>query len=188
MTEFDPNAIINPSSGLYGRNPTHVDIAKTARDQEELAKAVREAGASNVPIVYDYRNVDLKNPPPLMGITKIRNMSLEEATGFCKSMLRSKPNITKLHIKLGEYPRTQRIENGKIRALNSTQPRYYSEIGEKVADILTDKSMLIVELLYVVHATEPFSASAVAYGTNQTDYSNNELFGPLIELDYIKLT
>jgi len=187
---IDPDAKINPSSGIYARNPTHAVEAQYAENQSDIVKAIKDSGVKRMTITYDYSEIDPKTPLPLMGIMKVREMEPESAVRFCKNLMRSRPNIFKVHIKLGNYPSVRRIDNVKTRLLNSNKPRFHTEIGEKMGDLLADKAMLITEINYVVHNADTgyFSATAEVYGVSSEEYENDELFSPTITFEFIKTT
>lgn len=179
---------INKSSGLPYRNPTHVEEAENAEDQADIVKAIKNTGVKQMVVTYDYKNMDKQSPPPLAGITKIKEMTPEEAIEYCKSLLRSKPNIFRIDIKLGDYPSQKRISNSKTNLLNSSRPRFHTELGEKLGEIITDKTMLVTQIIYKVNSVEAgqYSAQAEVYGTNIEEYENEELFGPIIQFEFIK--
>ena len=186
----DTNAIKNPSTGMPTRNPSHIAEADSAADQSELVQSIRDTGVKRMVVKYDYSNLDKQSPPPLAGITKIREMSQEQAVALCKSLMRSKPNIFKVHIKLGEYGSARRLENQKTRMLNSSKARFHTEVAEKLGDLLSDKNMLVSEVKYQVHNAEPglFRATAEVYGVNTEEYFDDEIFDPTIEFEFIKTT
>ena len=190
VENFNPNSVRNPSSGLLGRNPTHIDLASYAEDQSDIVKAIKDTGVKRMQITYEYADIDPTNPPPLMGITKIRTMSTESAQKFCKNLMRARPNIFKLHIKLGDYPKAKRINDGKVRVLSSNRPRFHTEIGEKLGDIISDPNLRVTEVLYVVHNADPgyFNATAEVYGTTDEEYADDKLFKPIISFEFIKTT
>jgi hypothetical protein len=184
--------VINPSNGLFGVNPTHQEIAKESADQSEIVKAITNSGSgvSRMRVTYNYKDLDATDPLPLSGILKIREMSVEQAQRFCKTLMRSRPNIFKVEIKLGDYPSARRIDNFKTRTLDSDKPRFHTELGEKIGDILADKSMFVTHLVYTVNNAEVgnFSATAEVYGTNTEEYEKDELFNPVISFEFIKHT
>ena len=179
---------INPSTGLVYRNPTHIMEANNADDQSEIVKSIRATGVKRMVVKYDYSDIDKQSPPPLAGITKIREMTPERAKNYCKQLMRSKPNIFRMNIKLGDYPNQRRIDNSKTRLLNANKARFNTEIGEKLGGILADKTMLVTEVKYNVENTEPgmFNAIAEVYGTTEEEYNNDELFKPTITFEFIK--
>ena len=187
---FDPNAVINPSSGLISRNTTHQELASYAETQSDIVKAIKNTGVKRMRITHEYSNVDMINPPPLMGITKIREMSIESAQKFCKSLMRSRPNIFKVHIKLGDYPSATRLGGPKVQVLNSNRPRFHTEIGEKIGDLLSDKTLRTTEITYTVNNADPgyFSAIAEVLGTTEEEYKDDKLFKPIISFEFIKTT
>jgi hypothetical protein len=189
MTEIDQNAVKNPSSGLYGRNPTHVDAANEAEDQSDIVKSIKGTPAKRMRIAYQYSDIDKQSPPPLAGILKIREMTEEQAISFAKSLMRTRPNIFKVRIRLGSYPNSRRISNPRTRTLDSNKPRFHTEVGEKIGVLLADKNMLVTEIKYMVDNAEPgfFSAKAEVYGTTDIkEYSDNKYFSPTIEFEFIK--
>jgi len=191
MTDtFDPNAVRNPSTGLFARNPTHIKEAQYASDQSDIVKAIKDTGVKRMIVTYNYAEIDNKNLPPLMGIRKIREMTTESAIKFCQSLVRSRPNIFRIHVKLGDYPGAKRVDNGKTRLLNSSKPRFHTEIGEKMGDILADRNLNVTEIKYIVHNADPgyFSATAEVYGTSKEEYHDDQFFAPMIEFEFIKTT
>jgi hypothetical protein len=191
MTEkFDPDAIRNPSTGLLARNPTHIAEAKYAADQSDIVKAIKDTGVKRMIVTYNYAELDGKNLPPLMGIMKIREMTVESAIKFCQSLMRHRPNIFKVHIKLGSHQGQKRIDNGKTRLLNSNKPRFHTEIAEKLGEVLADRNMNVTEIKYTVHNADPgyFSATAEVYGTSKEEYYDDSCFSPVIEFEFIKTT
>lgn len=184
----DPNAIINPSSGLLARNPTHIEEAKNALDQSDIVNAIKDTGVKRMTVTYDYGVMDPKTPLPLAGILKIRDMNEQEASGYCKQLMRFRPSIFYVHIKLGDYQNTRRLENFKTRALNANRPRFHTDVGNLLGTVLADKSMRVTEVKYVISSAEPgrFSATAEVYGTDIEQYEDDDLFSPTIKLEYIK--
>jgi hypothetical protein len=191
MTEIDKDAVKNPSSGLYGRNPTHILEANDAEDQSDIVKSIKGSGAKRMRVLYEYKDADMSSPPPLAGILKMREMSEQDAVAFCKNMMRTRPNIFKAHIKLGNYPTSLRIDNRRTRLLNSRKPRFHTEIGEKIGALLADKTVLVTEIKYVVHNADPgyFNATAEVYGVRtMEEYLDEKSFNPSIEFDFVKTT
>lgn len=189
---FNPDANINPSSGLMVNNPSHKEEAQYASNQSELVKAISGAGSGvkRERTVYNYTNMDPENMPPMAGITKIRSMSEAQVINFCKSLMRTRPNIFRLHIKLGNYPHQQEMQNSKTNLLNSNEPRFHTEVGEKIGMVLADKTMHVTEIEYVVNNADPglFSAIARVYGVPEEEYNDDKLFAPTIGFEFIKTT
>jgi len=188
--KIDPNAIINPSSGLLARNPTHIEEAKDALDQSDIVNAIKDTGVKRLKLKFDYGVMDPKSPLPLAGILKIREMSEQEAQGFCRQLTRTRPNIFQIHIKLGNYESVQKLDNYKTRTLDSNKPRFHTEVGEKMGIILADRNMRVCEIKYTVSSIElgRFNASAEVFGTTLEEYEDDERFSPTIALEYIKTT
>lgn len=191
MTEkFNPNALRNPSSGLLGRNPTHQEIAAYADDQSDIVRAINESGVKRMRVTYDYADLDPANPPPLSGILNVRDMTEDQARQFCRTLMRSRPNIFKVDIRLGDHPSARKVDSIKARMLNSNKPRFHTELGDKLGDILADRSMCVTRIVYTVHNAEPgyFHATGEVYSTTPEEYENDQLFKPTINFEFIKTT
>lgn len=186
--QINDNALINPSTGIFARNPTRVEITSTARDQQEIAQAVKGSQKKIGRVVYEYKNINKKDPPPLFGILNIRDMTEPQLVNFFKNALRSKPNIIKLHISLGEYKGAKRLNNSKTSRLEGNIQRYYSEVAENIAEIFADYKNKVVELIYTVNLNSPgyFNTTAEVYYVSEEEYRNDELFSPVIGLEYIE--
>ena len=192
MPEFDPNSARNPSSGLYGRNPTEFrrEVAEYAEDQSDIVKAIRDSGVKRMRISLDYSDIDKANPPPLSGILGVREMTPEQAQQFGRALMRARPNIFKVDISLGNYPSARPIQNGKTRMLSSHKPRFHTELGDKIGEVLADSHLNVTRILYTVHNAEPghFNATAEVYGTTAEEYEDDQLFKPTLTYEYIKTT
>ena len=185
--EIDPNAVINPSTGIYARNPTRVSITAQQDSQQEIVSAVKGAKQRTDTVIYDYANIDKADPPPLSGVLSIRDMDQKRLEGFFKSLMRSKPNIIKLHLKLGEYTNKRRVTNQRAGMLNSSKQRFHTEVAKLMADLFSDHTENIIEVLYTVNNADPayFSATAEVYSVSKDDYENDEIFAPAIGVEYI---
>lgn len=180
-----PEEVMHPTGVLY-RNPSHIREAERASDQSEIVKAIMGAKRQRI-----YEKLDYKDKPEsqlvLPGFLKIREMGPESTEKLLKSLMRFRPNIFKVIINLGHYPNARRIDNNKTRMIGATKPRFHTEVGEEIAKCLSDPSMLVVKVEYVVHNSEPgsFYATGEVYGVpTQDEYLNNEFFEPTIELEY----
>jgi len=185
---FNPDAVRNPSSGLFGRNPTHIEIAETAKDQSAIAKAIKDTGVKEMTLVHEYENLDKSAPPPFAGILKIRDMKEDDAVELCKNLARSRANIFNIVIKLGDYPEKQQLNNKKVQLLSSKEPRFHTEVGLRLGEILSDPTMNAVEIHYMVHNAESgaYNATAIVYGVSEEAYKDDKYFKPTIGLKYIK--
>ena len=188
--KLSSKTLLNPSTGIFIRNPTHVEIADEAKTQSDIVDAIKESGVKKMTVVYEYSDIDKSNPPPLVGILNIREMEQEEAQKFCKSLLRSRPNIFKIHIQLGEYSNQKRVGSRSLNTLNSNHPRFSTEVAEKLGIVLTDSSLNITELIYTVTNTDPgyFQTTVEAYGVSEKEYKDDQTFNPIIGLEFIKTT
>lgn len=186
----DTKDYTNGNGHMY-RNPTHLAEADNAEDQADIVKAIKNTGpgVKQMVVTYDYGDIDKQSPPPLSGILQIRDMSPERAQVFCKNLMRSKPNIFRVHITLGDYPNQKRINSQKVRLLSSNRARFHTEIGEKIGDVLADKNLLVTEIKYNVENVEAgrFSAIAEVYGLDNPDeYFDDKSFSPKIKFEFIK--
>ena len=183
--EFDEEAVVNPSSGIFARNPTRVEITDKAADQDEIVKTIMGARRQRQTMRIAYE--DKKAPIALPGMVHIRSMDLKAITRLCESLMRMKPNIFRVLIRLGNYENQRPISNVKTRQLNTTKQRFYTEIGQIMGDILGDRTLNVTELVYTVHNVNPglFNATGEVFGAvSDEEYSNDELFNPYIEIEY----
>ena len=187
LNKIDPNAMYNPSSGMLVRNPTHVDVAERAEDQREIVNAIKDAKAAWRKAIYEYSNKE--RMPGLPGVLKIREMDEPNMLGFCKVLMRAQPNITGISLKLGKYPSARPYDGPKVTRLQSNKPRNPTEVAEDMSLLLADKSLCIIELEYKVNNAAPgnFSTIATAKATNPDEYANDELFKPVLEIEYFSM-
>jgi hypothetical protein len=177
--------VINPKTGLYIKNPTRLDITASADNQQDIVNAVVGVKSRTARFTYQYSDIDKSDPPPLSGITKIREMTDEQRLGFFKSLMRFKPNIIKLHVNLGNYAGKRRVNSTKVNMLNSNKPRFHTEVAEKIADVFNDTPN-VVELVYTVNLTpNSLIATAEVYSVSDEDYKNDDLFAPAIGLEHL---
>lgn len=179
---------INPSTGLYSYNPQHRKEAEEASDQTELYKALKGAGRQPQTETLRYEDEEdvREGKVPFSGITKIKEMDSDQIHGLCKALMRFRPNIFRLKIKLGNYPSAYETETPTSRSMASTIRRLPTEAAAKIADALADRSVNIVELRYNVTHSSPgyFSTTGEIYVTNAEEYNNEALFNPTIEVTY----
>lgn len=196
MTEdtnrIDPNAMYNPSSGMLTRNPTHVEVAETADDQQEIVNAIRDMRVKHMKSIYDYTDYDPESPsliPGLPGLLALRDMGENDMLGFCRTLMRTKPLITRIYLKYGDYDYKREYRGGKIQKLQSHKPRHPTEIAVFISDLLSDNSLNIVELEYKVNSagTGNFHSMGTAYGTNDASYKDKSLFKPYLEIEYVAI-
>lgn len=185
--KLDPDAMHNPSTGMLVRNPSHVEVAANAEDQRQIVQAIKEHRVSWQKAIYDYS--DRSRIPGLPGMLKIREMNEHNMLGFCATLLRAKPNITGIHIKLGDYPGAHEYTGPKVSKLRSYEPRAPREIAEDFASLLSDPSLNIVELRYTVNNAMPgnFEAVATAKVTNMEEYQDDRLFEPHLEIEFFSV-
>ena len=183
--DLDPDAKYNPSSGMLVRNPSHEDIATRADDQRGIVSAIRESKANWQKAVYDYS--DPSRIPGLPGMLKLRELDEKNMLGFCLTLMRAKPNITGISLKLGDYEGTTEVRGTKITNLHSRVPRNPSEIAEDLAILLSAEN--VVEFNYKVNNAVPGDFDAVASAKVVSDevYKDDSLFKPYLEIEYFSL-
>jgi hypothetical protein len=180
-----PDEAMNETTGMPFRNPTRIEITDDASSQQEVVDALRGA----IDFGYDeYHYDDPSNQQPLSGILNVREMNEKALGGFFKTLFRARPNITKIHFKLGEYPNKRKLTNGKVSALNGNIKRLYTELGERVADLFSDRSNNIVEFKYTVSKNpERFFTTFEVWTANDKDYKDNDKFNPAIGIEYFSM-
>jgi len=191
---IDPKEVINPGTGLYYRNPTHLDESKRAQNQTEIVKQIIGAGRETQHDVLDYSDIDTTELPGFRKLLEytideegrfVYTMSDTDIQGLCKSLLRSRPNIFSFKISLGNYP-TKKLDNVKTRDLGANRPRFQTEVATALSEVLSDRNLRVVEVNYVIqnHIPGRFIAVAEVYSTTKEEYENLENFSPIIERDY----
>jgi len=179
-----PEDVMHPT-GVFFRNPTHVDEANDAADQSQIVKAIKGAKRERATQVLKYD--EESKPWVLPGFSKVKDLNEVEMAGLLKSLMRYRPNIFKVHIKLGEYPSARQIINHKTKKIDSYEPRFYTEVGERIADVLADKTLNVTEIIYTVHNSDigAFSASAEVFGfAEDSEYEDEDLFTPAVLVEY----
>lgn len=183
--QIDPNAKYNPSSGMLVRNPSHEEVSERAQNQREIVNSIRESKANWQNAVYDYS--DPSRIPGLPGMLKIRDLDERNMLGFCLTLMRAKPNITGITLKLGKYEGVTEVHGQKIARLHSRVPRNPSEIAADLADLLSSHN--IVEFEYKVNnaKTGEFDAVATAKQVDDEQYKDDSRFQPYLEIEYYSL-
>jgi hypothetical protein len=179
-----PEDVFHPT-GVFFRNPTHTEEADNARDQSQIVKSLTGAKRDRITETLSYEEDD--KPWVLPGFKFIRTMKEEDIKELCKNLMRFRPNIFKVHIKLGEYQKAKRIETSKTRNLSSFEPRFPSEVAEKMAEVLSDRNLNVTEIIYTVTNADAGSFQAIAevYGmVSDEDYENDKLFNPGVLVQY----
>ena len=183
-----PEDVINPSTGIFYKNPTHFEERERAKSQNSLVRAIR---GEDRELTTEVISLDESCKSEMFpGVAKLKDMEAEELDAFFKNLVRSRRNIFKIHIKLGNYKEAYKVLSPKVRAVASTEPRWPLETGELLAEVFADKSLRIVELLYEITSAEEghFRSTCEAYGaSNQEDYDNKDLFNPMILIEYFSI-
>ena len=182
--DVDPKDVMHPKTGLFFRNPSNLDLRNRAETQSQIVKELTEAKRTRQVKVFTYTEDDM--PFVLPGILKIRELEKEQLEGLFKSVIRIRPNIFKIHIKLGEYSEQKPIINNKVSRIGSSEPRHLADVAKDLADVFADKRFLVTELIYSIHSAElgNFSSSCEAWGTTEKQYENNKLFNPGVLIEY----
>jgi len=180
----NPEDVMHPT-GVYFRNPTHMEEADNADVQSQIVKAIVGAKREHKTEVLTYKE-DAK-PWVLPGIAHIREMDQPAVEQLCKSLMRFRPNIFKIHIKLGEFPETKMVETPKTRNLSSFEPRFHTDVAKKLSEILSDRTLNVTEIIYTVHSAEAgnFRATGEVFGyVDDEDYESDEFFDPAVLIEY----
>jgi len=193
MSEKETQEYNPPKTGILVRNPTHINEARNAQDQREIIDALNESRANRLHAIYDYSKYNPKIPstfPGLPGLLKLREMGDNEIRGFCASLMRVKPNIIGVILKLGNYENVSQYTGSRIDQLSKfNRPRNPTEVAIDLAALLSDKSLRIVEIQYFVNAASPgnFSVEAKAVATTQEEYNDDKRFCPYLEIEYFSI-
>jgi len=179
-----PEDVMHPT-GVFFRNPTHTEEANMADDQSEIVEAIKGAKRERVTETLTYTEED--KPWVLPGFAFVKDMDEQGIEGLCKVLMRYRPNIFKVHISLGNYPNAQQINNHKTKNLTSFKPRFHTDVAKKMAEILSDRTMNVTEIIYTVHSADPgnFRAIGEVFGmVSDEDYKNPELDSPAVRIEY----
>lgn len=179
-----PEDVMHPT-GVFFRNPTHTEEANRAKDQSQIVKAILGAKRERKKEILTYTE-DTK-PWVLPGFANIKELDEQGLSGLCRVLMRYRPNIWKVHIKLGNYPSARSIDNHKTKLLDSYEPRFHTEVAEVIAKILSDKTLNVSEIIYVVNNTEPgnFRAYGEVFGyVSDEEYEDESLFEPAVLVEY----
>jgi hypothetical protein len=173
---------INEDGRIF-RNPSHIDVADEADNQREIVQAIKKAQRKlqRVELKFD----DKTEIKALPGTLHIREMDQEQLVGYFKSMLKCYPNIIGIHIILGKYPNTRMFDGPELNALNMNKQRFPSELAEKLAALFAKDN--IIEMKYAIESlsTDNFLVKTQAAVAPDEEYKNNELFNPIIEIEFI---
>src|SRR4030042_1707727 len=172
VNSVDPMTVTNPATGLFYRNPTHLDEAKRARSQTDIVNSIIGTGREIAHDTLDYSDPDVTEFPGFRKLLQpneeggVNLLDDQTILSLCKNFLRSRPNIYGFRISYGNYT-LKKLENTKTRALSSRYQRFQTEIGEALSEVLSDKNMRVVEVVYTVSNTAPgnFIATAEVYAT-----------------------
>lgn len=174
---------IDKETGKIFRNPSHIDVSNEANNQREIIQAINKAQRKLEYVELHFN--DKSEIKALPGTLRIREMNEEQLTGYFKSLLKCYPNIISIHIIFGEY-KNARIFNGpELNALNMNKQRFPSELAEKFAILFSRNN--IIEMKYSVEDISPgnFIIKTQAAATDDEEYRDNDLFKPIIEIEFI---
>ena len=175
--------VIHPT-GIFSRNPTDLETRNRATDQSDIVKELTLSGRGKIVEVFEYLPQDI--PHTLPGVLKIRTMVEEDMKNFFKSVMRIRPNIFKLHIKLGEHTNLRPSYDRKVTNIASQAPRWATEIGLDMAQLFLDKRLNVVEMIYTIQnaAVGTFSSTCEVFTTTDEEYNDDKLFNPGIIIEY----
>jgi len=181
-----PEDVMHPDGTFY-RNPTHIEEAIGAADQSQLVKAISGAKSQKNEIILRY--TEDNKPWDLPGFAKFRELSEEEILGLCKSLMRYRQNIFRIHIQFGRTTNAKKLNNTKVRLLSSSEPRFHTEVAGRIADILSDQSIYVCDLIYEVQNADSGNFSAVGevyYIDSKEEWESDEFFQPAVSIDYFQ--
>jgi hypothetical protein len=170
---------------VFFRNPSLVGKADDVDNQQELVQKLMAEKKASGEITFEY--TDESKPCSFPGFAKIRDLKKSQLTGLFNSVLRYKPNIIQLHIRLGHYPNAKQLHSVALNECGASKPRWPRDIAPKFANVFSDPNKKIVEFIYVVSNAEPgnFRAHAQAmYVETEEEYRNEEYFEPAIGIRY----
>lgn len=170
--------------GIFFRNPTHVEEANFSTSQGGLVKALVGSKHPRSKKILQYNEED--KPWSLSGFKKIRTLSTDNINGLFNSLMRYRPNIYSVHIVLGDYQNQKPLNSTKVQLLQLTEPRFASEIAQKLADVFTDQSYHVTELLFTINNAETgnFNTSCEAFYVEKEEYENDDLFNPAVKIEF----
>lgn len=176
------------ADGLFHRNPTHLQTIDRAREQSDVVRAIHKMKRDykHETIVYDDPT---KTTVPFPGMKRFMDLSEGEILGMFEQIMRSRPNIIDIRICLGEYPSEVIQENRSQKVImgSSNTKLFPKEIAKRLADVFSDKSLNIVDLVYAVnnHEESSFSSTMTGFSVPQEYYENMEFFNPVVEITYL---
>jgi hypothetical protein len=174
----------NPSTGILYRNPTTEDASGKSDNQTEIVKQIIGSGKKVLTEVFSPDSTNGAFP----GLKLIRVMPEETLAKFFLTLLRSRPNIFSLHVKLGDYPSAKEIRknNKLVSNIQVSKATEYKDLAQSFAELFADKSLNVVEVVWNLQASSPgnFFVSVECRGTNEEEYADNQFFSPAIGVDY----
>jgi len=110
--DVKPEDVMHPT-GVFYRNPTHKEEADNAMDQSQIVRAIIGAGRERLNMVLTY--TEDSKPWILPGFAEVRTLDHPSLVELCKSLMRFRPNVFKIHIKLGDYKGSKPINTNRTR-------------------------------------------------------------------------
>jgi len=195
MIGLKKGKIKNPTTGLYSRNPTHVEESEYARTQADIVAAVTQSGRKIKQLTLEnYLDEDEKmneagKGNPLSGIRRIRSMEEEECKDFFATVMKFRKDILTLQVSLGNYDinKTKQVTgNNKINALNTMNGGLWpTQLGHRIGELMSDRRLNIVWMQYDI----TFGPSGTMFqlefhGADDDSYEDEALFDPKIYVKY----
>ena len=181
--ELNLKEIIHPNGGFY-RNPSHLAEAEKAYDQSDIVKQIKGMGKKTIRERFTYE--DLSSIKAFPGMTKINEMTEEDLQKLMKTILKFRPNITRIRIGFGDYPGTKEIFDQKVSNVKSTHPRNGDEASKDFARLFADKRLNVIDLVYYISSAVEGAFQAEAHAFTSPEYANPEFFSPVVEIEYQK--
>ena len=168
---------------IYFRNPTHVFEGENAETQSDIVKAAKGMGKRLCKEVLKY-GPDNKRPI-LPGFMKIKELDKDELIKLCKSLMRYKPNIYKVHIVLGDYQDKQAFTSRQVNELHFDTPKDQTWVSDRLGEILSNN---VVSLRFEITSAAPgrFGTECEAYYVDSATYNaeEDENFEPMVLIEY----
>jgi len=187
---LDKDSKVNPSSGLYARNPTR-EVIPYAENQRDIVDQIKNAGAQQRKIQYKYHR-DEKGKWRYSGVPGtiyLKEMTENQLEEFFKTLLRSKPNVIGIELELGNYESKAPYTGSKLNTLSFNKPRNTSEVARDMASLFGDPSSQIVEFSWKINsaAAGGFRTTAAAQvATDKEEYDNEDNFSPILRIEYFQ--
>ena len=186
MINLNKKSMDERMNGMMFRNPSHINEAEESDDQRQIVDSLTKMGQKRVVEHYTFEDrTEVKGFP---GVFDIRGLDKDNLKGLFTAILKSKPNIISVHLKLGDYPHVKKYTGQEMGPLNDNKPRWPSEQAEKFAELFANQN--VAEIRYAVHEATPGNLRVLTEATvteYREEYVDDELFKPELAIEYITL-